>query len=111
MRQPGDDFRVNPFEAIRPKPVGNADVEGALANQFSHIKNNTYNSLMLKYCGGKCYNLGGSSVNNEEGECMNQCQSKYSQAMSSFEAEKKNIQSIIGQIKSTGGNVYDARDI
>ena len=66
MRQPENDFRYDPFKTIRPESVGSADVNGALANHFAQYKNNTYNSLMLKFCSGKCYNLSGSAVDNSE---------------------------------------------
>ena len=92
MRQPTEDFRYDPFKVIRPTPMGGADIQGKYANHFGQFKSNTFNSAILKFCSGKCYNLGAAAVENSEADCMNQCTSKYSQAMNSFEAEKSSME-------------------
>ena len=111
MRQPGDDFRIDPFKVITPTVIPGANIEGQLASQYGHYKHNTLNTIMMKYCSGKCYNLSSSAVDNSEAACMSQCSTKFGQAMMAFESEKNSIKATLAEIKQTGGNVYEARDI
>ena len=111
MRQPGDDFRIDPFKVITPTAIPGADIDGTLASRYGHFKHNTLNSVMFKFCSGKCYNLSSGSVDDVEATCMSQCTTKFGQAMSAFESEKSSIKATLAEIKTTGGSVYEARDI
>lgn len=111
MRQPGDDFRIDPFKVETPTAIPGANLDGALAAKYSQFQHNTLNTIMFKFCGNKCYNLGVGAVGDSEAVCMTQCTAKFGQAMSAFESEKQSLKATLADIKLTGGNVYEARDI
>ena len=63
-----------------------------------------------KYCGAQCMNLNDSKLNGDEEICMNQCLTKYDDAIGLLRSERKAFSDTIADIKLNGGNTYGRID-
>ena len=81
MRQPTDDFRINPFDEYESEAIASPNMTPVL---IAHQKHYTLNRLMLQshtYCSKHCFDLSSSKVNDAENNCLKSCVSSYSSAM------------------------------
>lgn len=89
MRQPGQDFNIDPFQPIKLDEVEAPVLPPTFMKDHERWLHNTALTKSYKFCGGLCINFKtGSSIAANEEACMKTCINKYQSAYTSFQKEK-----------------------
>ena len=80
MRQPTHDFHLDPFKTFASTLVATPEMTSQLQSHISMYAKNSLATKSHKFCTVSCVDLGQSSFQQEEVNCMSQCISKYSTA-------------------------------
>ena len=113
MRQPGNEFKIDPTKAIgtieMPAPV----LQGTFQKDHQHWQTNTSISRQHRFCGNLCVNfkVGGTALGKDEQSCIESCFSKYGTAFNFFQQEKSHFMTSMNETVKFGGDVYAQRSI
>lgn len=113
MRQPGNEFKIDPFKAIGTESVPAPQILGT-AFQKDHEKWATNAALARQhaFCANLCVNFkAAGGLQKEEEACVNNCFSKYANAFGAFQEEKKHFLASLSELALRGEDKYAAREI
>ena len=89
MRQPGNEFKIDPFKAISTEEIPAPIISGAFAKDHQRWITNAALSSQHKFCANMCVNFkSAGGLQKEEQSCIETCFSKYGAAFSAFQEEK-----------------------
>ena len=88
MRQPGDDLRINPNNPITTTPILPPTQQYMNMQSHNVFVRNAIVFKAHKFCGAQCMNLSDVKLNGDEEICMNQCLTKYDDAIGLLGAER-----------------------
>ena len=108
MRQIGDDFKRDPFQAIQVTPIGEAKLSAQEEGELQQWRRNTFMRYAFNHCSDASgINASkGSSVSEECQQAFNACVNKYRQSLSLFSEEKRIYDARLQEIKSAGGDMF-----
>lgn len=113
MRQPGNEFKIDPFKAIGTEAIPAPQINGT-AFQKDHEKwaTNTAIARQHGFCGNLCVNFKGlGGLQKDEEACINSCFKKYSSAFHTFQEEKQHFLGSLSELALRGEDKYVAREI
>jgi hypothetical protein len=112
MRQPGNEFKIDPFKAIGTVEMPAPILEGTFQKDHQHWQNNTSIARQHKFCAALCVNFkAGSGIGKEEQSCVETCFSKYGQAFNFLQQEKNHLVNNLNETVRLGGDIYASRSI
>ena len=78
MRQPGNEFKIDPFQAIGSEEIPALAMSGAFQADHQHWATNTAIVRQHKFCANICVNFKGlGGLQKIEQSCLDTCFSKY----------------------------------
>lgn len=112
MRQPGNEFRVDPYKAIGTEAIPVPELPPSFAKDHQRWANNAYIARQHNFCAKQCVSfLVPGSLQKEEETCLQTCFKKYSSAMNSLLDEKNLFVAQIEDLTARGQDKYAARGI
>ena len=114
MRQPGNEFKIDPYKAIGTVEMPNPILQGTFAKDHEHWQNNTSIARQHRFCGNLCVNFkvgGASGLGKDEQSCIESCFSKYGSAFNFMQQEKSHFLGSLSETVKFGGDKYAERAI
>lgn len=112
MRQPGNEFKVDPFKVIATEEIPAPVLSGQILKDHQHWAANTVLARQHKFCANVCLNFKkAGGIQKDEEACLDSCFTKYSQALGYFQQEKNHFMSSLADIALRGEDKYHSRDI
>ena len=111
MRQPTNDFREDPFKSKVGVGIPDPVMTPELAAHRSKFSANQAVFAAYNFCGKACLNLGTAKMGDAETACLEGCKSSYLGGIKLLSQEESTFRGFLSQIKTTGGDIYEARDI
>lgn len=112
MRQPGNEFRVDPYKAQGSQEIPAAVLPPTFQKDHQKWAFNTQIARQHNFCGKICVNFSGlGGIQQKEQACLESCIAKYNQAFGSFIEEKNHFLSSLSDLALRGEDKYVARDI
>lgn len=112
MRQPGNEFKIDPFKAIGTEEMPAPVLSGQFAKDHAHWVSNTSIARQHKFCATLCVNFkAAGGLGKDEQACMDTCFSKFGAAFSAFQEEKQHYLSSLADVALRGEDRYASREI
>ena len=111
MRQPGNEFKIDPFQAIGTAEIPAPTLPASLLKDHQRWATNAFLARQHGFCGKVCVSLSAATLSKDEESCLHTCFSKYSVAMNTLQEEKAHFASTLEDLALRGEDKFAARGI
>lgn len=112
MRQPGNEFKIDPFKAVGTVEVPAPVIPSGFQEDHKRWVVSTALARQHKFCANVCLNFtAAGGVQASEQACLQSCFTKYSQAFDRFQEEKTHFFASLADLTARGEDKYAAREI
>ena len=112
MRQIGEEFKVDPHKPIGAEAVPEPQLPESFKKDHLRWLTNLVTMRQHKYCSALCINFTSSTnLGDMEKTCMQNCFTKYNQALESYAIERSFFQEGLEDLKAQGKDHYASRNI
>ena len=112
MRQPGNEFRTDPHQAISTEAIPVPILPASFEKDHARWANNGYLARQHNFCGKQCVSfLVPGGLQKEEESCLQTCFKKYAFGMKSLQEEKSVFFESLSDLTARGEDKYAARGI
>ena len=111
MRQPTNDFRIDPFQSITGKAIAAPKMTPEMSAHHAKFNANQVIYSAYNFCGKACLNLGAAKMSDAEQVCLDGCKASYMSSLKLLNAEEGKFNGLLKDIQLNGGDIYEARDI
>ena len=106
MRQPTHDFHVDPHKQVGTFTIGAPNPNGPIMAFHSTWVHNAIVSKSHAFCGKTCMNLSTPTLDKGEEQCLDQCLTKYGNALELLNNERSTFSATLKDIELNGGDIY-----
>lgn len=112
MRQPGNEFKADPFQAIGTAIIPAPQLPASFEKDHSRWANNGFLARQHNFCGKQCVSfLTPGNIQKDEEACLQTCFKKFSSAMKTLQEEKNQFIGALEELALRGEDKYVSRGI